>query len=186
MGESGKPDPALVVVGVLYSDPSVLEKAIEAMQPVLGRISNACDPIPFGWTEYYVKELGDDLKRIFLHSEKLSERDLLADLKLWTNRIENDHAREDGSRRINLDPGLLTEENFVLATTKNRGHRIYLRDGIFAEVTLLFHLGRFESLDSTFPDYRSDEVRAIFESIRTNYRKKLKSGKYQVLREVVS
>ncbi len=186
MGEVAIPDPALVVVGVLYRDAAVLDSAVGKMQPVLGRIRRACQPIPFEWTDYYGDELGSELNRIYLYGEKLIRRELLTDLKLWTNQIEKEHARADGARRINLDPGLLTEENFVLATTKNRGHRIYLRDGIFAEVTLRFHLGRFEPLDSTFPDYRTPEIREVFEDIRRGYRKLLKGTDYQVLQEVVS
>jgi len=184
MGEVRIPDPALVVLGVLYRDSAVLDSVQELIQPVLGRISRAAQPVPFQVTDYYEREFGDQLSRVFLTGTKFIRRELLADLKLWTNQIEKDHARTDGSRRINLDPGLLTEENFVLATTKNRGHRIYLRDGIFAEVTLVFHLGRFEPLASTFPDYRSPETLGVFEDIRKGYRRILKSADYQVLQEV--
>jgi hypothetical protein len=184
MGEPRKPGPALVVVGVLYMRDADLKGVEARLRPLLGSIHRACEPVPFEWTDYYREEMGPDLKRIFLTGEKLAERDCLADLKRWTNWIEGKLAREDGSRQVNLDPGLLSEENFVLATTKNRGHRIYLRHGIFAEVTLAFHQGRFEAFETTFPDYRSPEGITVFEDIRRGYRQVLKSGSYQVLEEV--
>jgi hypothetical protein len=44
-------------------------------------------------------------------------------------------------RPLNLDPGYLTEAKLVLATTKDRNHRLYLDRGIFAEVTLCYQRG---------------------------------------------
>ena len=41
-------------------------------------------------------------------------------------------------RPLNLDPGYITLAKLVLASTKDHAHRIYLGQGIFAEVTLLF------------------------------------------------
>jgi hypothetical protein len=112
------------------------------------------------------------------------ERQWLVELKLLCNRIEKELAAEDGSRRINLDPGLLSMENFVLATTKNRGHRIFLRDGIFAEVTLMYVRGKFEPLPWTFPDYRSEELRGVLEGLRDEYVNRIRSPAPEVLREV--
>ena len=36
-------------------------------------------------------------------------------------------------RRVNLDAGYLCLAKLVLASTKDHAHRIYLRDGIYAE-----------------------------------------------------
>jgi hypothetical protein len=62
----------------------------------------------------------------------------------------------DHKRRVNLDPGLLSLYNLVLASTKSFAHRIYLRDGIYAEVTLLYQAGKFSPLAWTYPDYQTD------------------------------
>ena len=55
---------------------------------------------------------------------------------------------QDGGRRVNLDPGLLSLANLILATTKNRSHRIPLFDGIYAELTLLYAKKQFHRITS--------------------------------------
>jgi uncharacterized protein DUF4416 len=183
MGEITVPEPARLVVGVIHSDSAALEAAAADLQEYLGTVSLAGAEMDFSWTTYYEKEMGAGLKRCFLTADKLVPRQLLADIKLLTNRIELDLARDDGTRRINLDPGLLTAENFILASTKNYGHRIYLRDGIFAEVTLRYIKGCFQVLEWTYPDYRSDKIRDILEKIRKEYMQVLR-GNPKILAEV--
>jgi len=63
-------------------------------------------------------------------------------------------------------PYPLTAASLVLATTKDRAHRICLHEGIHAEVTLLYERGGFRPLPWTYPDYRSAEVRSFFERAR--------------------
>lgn len=184
MADISFPDPAMIVIGVIHSDSSVLDSAIEKLTPVLGPLRQAGESFPFRWTDYYEKEMGPELTRCFLACDRLVERQWLVELKLLCNRIEKELAQEDGSRRINLDPGLMTLENFVLATTKNRGHRIFLRDGIFAEVTLMYVQGRFEPLPWTFPDYRSEEVQGVLKVLRDEYYQLLRSTDPEMLVEV--
>lgn len=171
MAEPTKPDPALLVVGVLYpgAEQELLESARKKLALRFGALRVLGRPLEFGWTDYYQAEIGPGLVRRFLAAERLFGRERLAELKLETNAVERELARPDGRRRINLDPGLLTAENFVLASTKRRGQRVYLRDGIYAEVTLVFTRGAFEPLEWTYPDYRSQGVRDILESARREY-----------------
>jgi len=184
MADISFPDPALIVIGVIHSEESTLDSAIEKLTAVIGPLRRVGESFPFRWTDYYEEEMGADLIRCFLASERLVERQWLVELKLLTNRVEKELAAEDGSRRINLDPGLMTLENFVLATTKNRGHRIYLRDGVFAEVTLMYVRGTFEALPWTFPDYRSDEVQGVLKILRDEYYQLLRSADPEVITEV--
>jgi len=50
---------------------------------------------------------------------------------------------------------LLTLHNLVLATTRDYAHRVYVRDGIHAELTLLYRSGGRQSLPWTYPDCRT-------------------------------
>ncbi len=174
MGEIKIPEPALLVIGVLHAESTVLTKTIDLLRASLGEIRLVGEPIPFVWTGYYEKEIGANLTRCFLVAQDLVDRDRLSELKLLTNQLEQRMARGDGRRRINLDPGLLSAENFVLATTKNRGHRIYLDQGIFAEVTLSYRQGAFELHPWTFPDYRMEQVLALLASLRTEYLQRMR------------
>jgi hypothetical protein len=103
------------------------------------------------------------------------DRDRLAEIKLFTNQVEKQFLDPQRGRRVNIDPGLLSLENLVLATGKNFTHRIYLQQGIFAEVTLIFQKGKFVTLPWTYPDYASEEITAILAQIRTQLGADLKN-----------
>jgi len=120
-----------------------------------GPVADRSADIPFDFTDYYRAEFGDNLARRWLGFHLPCSPVLLASAKLATGVIERECGR-DGRRRVNLDPGLLTFHNLVLASTKDHAHRIYLRDGIFAELTLLYRDGGWEPLPWTYPDYRTE------------------------------
>ena len=46
----------------------------------------------------------------------------------WETEYRDSHPHPE-ARPLNLDPGYLTEAKLVLATTKDRDHRIYLSQG---------------------------------------------------------
>jgi hypothetical protein len=69
----------------------------------------------------------------------------------------------------------VTLDKLVLATTKDYSHRIYLRDGIYAEVTLYFRKGRFHPFEWTYPDYCTREYIEVFYKIRQIYHSQLKT-----------
>jgi len=59
----------------------------------------------------------------------------------------------------------------VLATTKDYSHRIYVRDGIYEEVTLVYRRGSgFEPWPWTYPDYRSETAKRFFLAVRESLR----------------
>lgn len=61
----------------------------------------------------------------------------------------------------------------MLATTKDQAHRIYVGDGIYAEVTLRFQAGVFEPWPWTYADYREPHVRAFLKQARDFYRQRM-------------
>jgi len=85
--------------------------------------------------DYYSRELGENPGRKFLSFERLIDPERLAGIKLFTNQLEGKFW-DEGTPRINLDPGYLDSAYLVLATTKNRDHGICIGQGIFAKVTL--------------------------------------------------
>jgi hypothetical protein len=174
MGQIRELVPAQLVIGVIHADAAVRDQALSRLEQSLGPLERAADDLPFIWTDFYNAEMGAGLMRGFAVAERLVPRDSLVSSKVLSNRIERELARPDGSRVVNLDPGLMTPENFVLATTKPAGHRVYLSEGIFAEVTLRYRRGGFEPLDWTYPDYRSDELLQILNQVRRDYLHRLR------------
>jgi hypothetical protein len=68
---------------------------------------------------------------------------------------------------------LLTLGNFVLATGKNNAHRIYLQDGIFADLTLIYRSGTYHPLEWTYPDYADNGLISILNRLREHYKWRL-------------
>ena len=184
MGQTREPEPAQLVIGVIHADAGIRDQALSRLEETVGPLMPAADDLPFVWTEFYNAEMGPGLMRGFAVTQRLFPRDALVELKLETNRIEAAATRGDGSRVVNLDPGLMTPENFALATTKPAGHRVYLRDGIYAEVTLRYRRGHFEPFDWTYPDYRSEPVLRILEQVREDYLIRLRHKAPEVVKEV--
>lgn len=166
--------PEQLVVAVLSTRPDRLCEARGALEARFGPVVLASDPVPWDFTAYYDREMGPGIVRLFWAFGRLVDPAELPSIKLATNGIE-DAFREDGSRKLNLDPGLLSLSRFVLATTKDGAHRIPLGEGIYAEVTLVFERGEFRPLPWTYPDYRSDGCRAVLKTIRDGYRDRLRA-----------
>jgi hypothetical protein len=104
----------------------------------------------------------------------IAQKDLVA-IKCFTNALEADY-EQAGRRRINIDPGYLLQERFVLATGKNFSHRIYLDRGIYADLTLVYKRGGYQAQPWTYPDYASDAMRAFLTQVRYRYQTDLKNG----------
>jgi hypothetical protein len=126
-----------------------------------GQIAHRSDDYAFHHTRYYEPAMGPELRKRLIVFESLVAPDCLPAIKLHTIQLERQLAetrRFSEPRPLNLDPGLLQLGKFLLASTKDQAHRIFLRDGIFAEVTLRFHAGAFEPWPWTYADYREPLV----------------------------
>ncbi|HUG44464.1 MAG TPA: DUF4416 family protein, partial [Acidobacteriota bacterium] len=144
MGRTSAPESGLLLVSSFSRYPEAIEWARVSIDLFWGPVALESPPLPFGETRYYEPTMGTDLQlRIFCAKERLAP-DLLANLKIWTNRLEEIYAEASHHREVrplNLDPGFLTPAKFVLATTKDASHRIHLHSGIYAEVTLAYEHG---------------------------------------------
>ncbi|MEJ2715823.1 MAG: DUF4416 family protein [Deltaproteobacteria bacterium] len=169
------PDPAGLVMSVLASVRDRVEAATAMLVRRIGPVEKVVGPFAFDFTSYYDSEMGPGIQRWLWLFSHLVDRGELARIKLVTNEIESSFLVE-GKRTFNLDPGLLTLENFVLATGKNRAHRIYLGDGIFADLTLVFREGTYRPLPWTYPDYADPELIMMLNELRESYKCKLRQA----------
>jgi hypothetical protein len=160
------PEPALVVASVLGRDLEAASSAIQAFAQLFGRLAYTSEPISFGWTDHYRAELGERPVRRFVALRDPMDPSELPRLKRATTRMEVTLARPGKPREVNVDPGVVNAHQLVLASTKPRGHRIYLGQGIFADLMLLWEQDRFRALPWTYPDYADDGVRELFGRMR--------------------
>ena len=178
MGKIIIPEKAIVFCGVLYNKNVDIEKIEEVVVKYFGKILFKSTTFEFTETSYYDDEIGKPIYRIFFAIDKLIEQDRIVELKLLSNKLEEEYFTFDGKRKVNIDPGYVTKAKVVLPTTKNFQHRIYLRNGIFAEITLRWRKGSFSEWEWTFRDYRRAESINFFNRLREYYRKViLKRGK---------
>lgn len=174
MGEPKTVQRVTPLVAMLAADPAFFDAAQKPLEELLGPVELRSPLYPFDPTDYYTPTMGADLKRCFFSFHNFADAAHLADWKLATNVLEERLApilSPSGTppRPLNIDPGYVTGAKLLLATTKDFAHRIYLRDGIFAEITLAFRAGKWLSHRFTFPDFKSGQYDAFLKRVRDNH-----------------
>lgn len=162
-------DDVMLIMGVL-SVKGFPESLKNELETEFGPIAEVTEPFPFSFTDYYVPEMGDGIMRFFIRFERLIKPDELAKIKTKTNEIEKNY-RDSAGRKINLDPGTLSDSNLILATTKNRSHRIAIGENLYAELTLIYQNHGYQSFNWTYADYKSEKVTDILLSFRSEFLK---------------
>lgn len=144
---------------------------------VWGPIALTSEIFDHNETNYYERSMGFELKKVFWAFEQLVDPARLVGFKLQSNAWEEEYrqfASHSESRPLNLDPGYLTEAKLVLASTKDRDHRLYLDRGIYAEGTLHYSRGQWQTRPWTYPDYQRPDYHEFFtrcrEYLRGRYR----------------
>jgi len=174
MGEPKTPRPVKLIVSAFAPGDVLLAETREALVAEWGPTDWESELLPFDHTTYYRPEFGPDLVRRIWAFERLIDPGALAAIKRRTNELERRWA-VDGKRRVNLDPGYVSMAKLVLATTKNHGHRIYIGQGIYAEVTLQYRDGAYRPWPWSYPDYATPEYCRFFETIRRRYAEQLRA-----------
>jgi hypothetical protein len=180
MGTPRLPLPVKLICGLLSADDDLLRRARHILTKRFGSVDIESEIWPFSQTAYYEAEMGQGLKRQFLSFEKLIPPDALAQIKRDTNEIEGQIAEECLAlgipRPVNIDPGTIDLARLVLATTKDRSHRLYLGLGIHAEVTLHWSDGAWRVWPWTYPDYHDSGYHAFFSRVRQRLAEQRRAG----------
>ena len=169
MGSPTFASPVAILLATISRHDDALSWACARITQHWGPIALRSATFNFDETDYYTEEMGPGLGKTFVVIDAPGDSAGLTDWKLLTNQWEHEYAAlglHGESRPLNLDPGYVTPAKLVLASTKDYAHRIYLRDGIFAEITLMYRGGRWQHHDFTFPDYRRADIQAFMEQAR--------------------
>lgn len=181
MGEVKPSGRVLRVAAVFSRHRELFQLAQDTLVNAWGPLTIEHEPFPFDYTTYYDRDMGTELLKCFWAFD-ITEPSELADWKIQTNAWENELPRQEIGREyaeprpLNIDPGYVTEAKLVLATTKDRDHRIYMRDGIFAEVTLHYHRGQWQTRQWTYPDYADSRNITFFDQCRDHLRTTLRNA----------
>lgn len=168
--------PVKLVAGLISSSALHLEEAERSLVARYGPADLKSPSFSFDLTTYYEKQMGKDLKRIFLSFAHLVSPENLSGIKVQTNALEEAFRRESGGslRIINIDPGIVTASALIMATTKDFAHRVPLAGGIYAHLEFLFTKNGVKTLDWTYPDFRRPGYQEFFLSVRRLYLEQLR------------
>lgn len=159
MGDILQPRPVLSLIAIFSRHESALDWAAARAADAWGPTALSSPRFVFDQTEYYQRSMGEDLRKQLLAFERLMDPAELAARKIVANQFEQRYADEHShpeTRPLNIDPGYVTEAKLVLASTKDRDHRLYLQQGIYAEGTLYYHAGGWRTRPWTYPDYATE------------------------------
>ncbi len=176
MAEAKPFDPVKLVAGVISSQDPYFERTEEALSVLYGPVDLKSPLFPFDLTDYYVQQMGKNLRRLFLSFAPLVSPEALSGIKIRTNSLE-DEIRDsvaEKKRAANIDPGILTSSALFMATAKNFAHRVPLREGIYAHLEFLFTKNSIQFLPWTYPDFRQEGYRKFFLDARRIYLKQLR------------
>jgi hypothetical protein len=162
-----------LIASILITDENKLSEVLKQLTDQFGDADYLSPLMPFFYTDYYRREMGSPIERMFVAFQALVRPESLPDIKLWTNGLER-KLSGDGGRRANIDPGYLSAGNLILATGKGYAHRPYLRNGIYADLTLMYAKKCFQVLPWTYPDYAEQKTRDMLMKIRAKYILQLK------------
>lgn len=170
MGRIRSVPPVKLFCGLLSGDDDLLRRTRQLLERRFGAVELPSETWDFTQTHYYDEEMGPELRRQFLAFERLMHPADLAEIKIETNALEqrlaDDIADDACARPVNIDPGYLDPGKLVLATTKDRAHRICIGRGIFAEVTLQYVAGQWRASEWTYADYQTPHYQAYFTQVR--------------------
>ena len=166
------PERVKLIIGFIYANESYYVKAKKYLINKYGPLDFESTKIDFNFTNYYEQEMGKPLTRRFVSFKNLIDPSKIVEIKLFCLKLEKKLSRKK-KRLVNIDPGYLNNAKFILSTTKDFSHRIYLGKGIFAEVTLYYQNKEFRNLPWTYPDFRTNKYKNILASIRNTYRNQL-------------
>ncbi len=177
MGKVKKTLPVKLFIGITHIPDMDMRETEQKLSALWGEIDLRSECFNFSrFTSYYEAEMGNELKKYWVGFEKLIDPEKLPGIKLSTNKMENEEPAEEGGRKFNLDPGYLTAANIVLATTKNFSHRIYLAEGIYGDLHLIYRDKKYCEMPWTYPDYADKNNLKFFTEMRIKYMSQIKGN----------
>ncbi len=172
MARVQEPTKGRPIVSIIYSSLDALSDSLKALERKFGPVQYETLEIDCSKTEMYTEEMGSDLLRRFFSFERLAERVSLADMKKICHKIEPHFADQTAGfnfRTVNIDPGILTPSNLTMASHRELNHRVYLKDGVYAELALIYARGQFRRLPWTNPDYCRGEAIEFFMRVHESF-----------------
>ena len=168
--------PVKLITALLFAEEEILESCLDKLEALFGPRDFHGEIHPFAFTNYYRAEMGGSLKKILVSFHNPVSPESLVEIKRATAHLEQDMSLA-GKRQINIDPGYLDFFKLVLASFKERGNKIYLGEGVWADLTLYYEKSGFHTLPWSFPDFQTGLYHGELLQIRGNYKHQLRKNR---------
>lgn len=167
-----------LVVGIMYTDSASYNKTIKVLTELYGEIDVVSDEYTFSkFSNFYDCEMKGIVLKRFISFRNCFNPAEFANIKLQTNIIEDEFAN-DGNRIVNIDPCLLSHGRFLMATTKPASFRIPIRDGIYADLSLVYAKGQWMHFYWTYFDVKTDFIKQYLIKVRKQYLEQRRAQQY--------
>jgi hypothetical protein len=150
---------------ILWADAQAREQAFVELADRWSRIDHVGADHLFDQSSYYEKEMGAPLWRRVVSFDVRIDPSRLVELRHDASRTEQQLASPTG-RRVNIDVGYLDPHKIVLASLKPAGQKIYLGQGVYADLIARYAHKRYQPFEWTFPDLRDGRYDADWQTIR--------------------
>jgi hypothetical protein len=197
MAQPQDPLPVKFFVAMLWKDPKALAAARSLLERQWGPLDFQGPDHSFTSTGYYDTEMGRGLLRRLVSFAELRSPEELAAAKVRCNEMEREvsegyaRGREEGAsltrgleapdtgalRLVNLDVGYLDHNKIVLASAKGLGQKIYLSQGIYADLVARYGHGHYQPFEWTFPDFKTGRYDAELAAMREKLLQQIKHQK---------
>lgn len=148
----------------------MLIETISILESVYGRLIIQTDSFTLDYSSYYHKEMGKDILKKFVALDCIIHKKRAIEIK--KDSMELEEKFKVGGRKVNIDPVLVDEYQVVALSKKDRGSRIYLVEGVYAEMELFYHHKTFHPFVWTYIDYKQNID--FFKKVRKIYLEKIK------------
>lgn len=165
-----------LIISVLFKEDKYLKELEDILTEHYGKIDLISEKYQFEQCNYYKKEMGSPLFRIFYSFENLIDPADIVGIRCFTETVENIFM-ENNRRNLNIDPGYIDYGKFILASAKYGTQKVYLGKGVYADIILYFYNKKFMPLIWTFPDFKEDRYYKFFYKVREIYKRQLKRFK---------
>ncbi len=160
-----------LIAAIIYADENDLKNAISSAELKFSAIDYISPPFPFNITEYYKKEMGENLQRRIISFAKTIDASQIAEIKKTSIALENKLCDGQHKRTVNIDTGYIDYDKMVLASTKRGPHKLYISDGIWADMTMHYEKGHFFPTPWSFADFKDGRYEKVLLRIRELYKK---------------
>jgi hypothetical protein len=168
------PFPVKFFIAVLFRQEQFLDRARVFFLEEWGEADFEGKDHPFEVTDYYEEEMGKGLRRRLISFKGLDDPRRAVAMKLACNGIEKRLSTE-GKRTVNCDVGFLDHNKVVLASAKEAGQKIYLDQGIYADLAGRYKSGRYQPFEWSFPDFKDGRYDEELAAMRSLYLVRMKT-----------